>query len=69
VAVPAHGTSDLTSPSDGHKKKKKTQNILGSFGAAAQANLLGNTKFILLAVALKIADVSRYIEKNQNISV
>jgi hypothetical protein len=30
-------------------------------GAAAEANLLGNTKFILLAVTLKIADVSRYI--------
>ena len=30
-------------------------------GAAAEENLLGNTKFILLAVALKIADVSKYI--------
>ena len=29
-------------------------------GDAAEANLLGNTTFILLAVALKIADISRY---------
>jgi hypothetical protein len=30
-------------------------------GAAAEAKFVRNTKFILLAVALKIADVSRYI--------
>ncbi len=28
VAVPAHGTSDLTSPSDGHKKRKKNKTYL-----------------------------------------
>jgi hypothetical protein len=28
VAVPAHVTSDLTSPSDGHKKRKKKKTYL-----------------------------------------
>ena len=28
LRVPAHGTSDLTSPSDGHKKRKKTKTYL-----------------------------------------
>jgi hypothetical protein len=33
----------------------------GLLGATAETKFVGNTKFILLDVALKIADIGRYI--------
>ena len=56
--IPCAGTATCAR----HRSLLQSSLRVGSLGPLQRQNLLGNTKFILLSVALKIADLSRYID-------